>query len=173
MKRLFSAAMAIAALGFAAGCGGASAPRDTAPGDLTGSGVSTEIAPTASASSGPSASSASSGGGGGHTEGSDPPGVPGSPIIYDHTRLGASPAIAKAEIEGDIRNGCPGHGLCGVKVVITGSGECITSITHSPVKPGGTVTIKAVACKPEVTEETTTSESPVSTSEQPVATTSG
>ncbi|WP_410604636.1 hypothetical protein [Amycolatopsis sp. lyj-90] len=169
MKRLFSAAMAIAALGFAAGCGGASAPRDTAPADQTTGGVTTEIAPTASAGS---TSSASSGGGGGHTEDSKPPGVPGSPIIYDHTRLGAAPAIAQSDIQGDIRKAC-GPGLCGVKVVVVGEGECTASITHSPVKPGGTVTIKAKVCPPEVTEETTTSESPASTSEQPTETTSG
>lgn len=167
MKRLFSAVATIAALGFAAGCGGTSAPRDTAPADLTGTGATTEIAPTASASSQPP------GGGGGRTEDSEPPGVPGSPITYDHTRLGASPPIAKSDIEGDIRRGCPGGGLCGVKVVISGLGECISTITHSPVKPGGTVTIRAVACKPEVTEESTTSESPSSTSEQPSETTSG
>ncbi|WP_181775271.1 hypothetical protein [Amycolatopsis pittospori] len=167
MKRLFSAAMAIAALGFTAGCGGASRPRDTAPGDSTAdSGVTTETAPTASSSSSPPAK------GGGRTEDPAPPGVPGSPIVYDHTRLGASPPIAKSDIEGDIRKAC-GADLCGVKVVITGSGECVSSITRSPVEPGGTVTIKAVECKPEVTEETTTSESPASTSEQPTETTSG
>jgi hypothetical protein len=129
--------------------------------------VTTETAPTAYSSSSPPP-----GQGGGRTEGTDPPGVPGSPIVYDHTRLGASPPIAKSDIEGDIRKAC-GADLCGVKVVITGAGECISSITHSPVKPGGTVTIKAVECKPEVTEETTTSESPASTSEQPTETTSG
>ncbi len=166
MKRLFSAAMAIAALGFTAGCGGASAPRDTAPADQTSGGVTTEIAPTASAGS---TSSASSGGGGGHTEDSKPPGVPGSPIIYDHTRLGAAPKTAKSEIEGDIREVC-GPKLCGVKVVIVGSGECTASITRPPVKPGGTVTIKAKACAPE---ETTTSESPASSSEPPAETPSG
>ncbi len=170
MKRLFGTAMAIAALGCAAGCGGASAPRDTAPADLTGSGgVSTEIAPTASA--GPT-SSASSGGGGGHTEDSDPPGVPGSPIKDDHTRLGATPGTAKSGIEDDIRQVC-GANLCGVRVVITGSGECVGFITHSPVKRGGTVEVKAVGCTPEVTEETTTSESPVSTGGQPAETTTG
>ncbi|WP_037306372.1 hypothetical protein [Amycolatopsis orientalis] len=167
MKRLLSTAMAIAVLGFTAGCDGTSAPRDTAPADATtDSGVTTETAPTASSITAPP------GQGGGHTRDPGPPGVPGSPIVYDHTRLGASPPIARSEIEGDIRKVC-GPKLCGVKVVITGSGECISSITHSPVKPGGTVTIKAVACKPEVTEETTTSESPASTGEQPTETTSG
>ncbi|MBB5857270.1 hypothetical protein ACFQ05_30680 [Amycolatopsis umgeniensis] len=169
MKRLFSATMAIAALGFATACGGTSAPRDTAPADVsTESGVTTEVAPTASAGS---TSSASSGGGGGHTDG-PAPGVPGSPIIYDHTRLGAAPTIAQSDIRGDIRKAC-GPSLCGVKVVVVGKGECTASITHSPVKPGGTVTIKAVECKPEVTEETTTSESPVSTGEHPTETTAG
>ncbi|WP_409492592.1 hypothetical protein [Amycolatopsis sp. cmx-11-12] len=165
MKRLFSAMMAIVALGFTAGCGDTSTPRDTAPADLTtDSGVTTEVAPTAS-------SGATSGGGGGRTD--DPkPGVPGSPIIYDHTRLGAAPKTAKSDIEDDIRKVC-GPKLCGVKVVIVGSGGCTASITLSPVKPGGTVTVKAKACAPEVTEETTTSESPASTSEQPAETTSG
>ncbi|MFC9256963.1 hypothetical protein [Amycolatopsis thailandensis] len=169
MKRLFSAVMAIAALGFTAACGGTSTPRDTAPADQTSGGVTTEVAPTASA--GP-ASSASSGGSGGHTDDPAPPGVPGSPIVYDHTRLGAAPETAKSDIEGDIRKVC-GPRLCGVKVVITGSGDCTASITHSPVKPGGTVTVKAKACAPEVSEETTSSESPVSSSEAPAETTSG
>ncbi|WP_414937770.1 hypothetical protein [Amycolatopsis sp. cmx-11-51] len=169
MKRLISAMTAIAALGFTSGCGGASPPRDTAPADLTtGSGVTTEIAPTASAGS---TSSTSSGGGGGHTD--DPtPGVPGSPIIYDHTRLGAAPETAKSAIEGDIRKVC-GPRLCGVRVIVVGEGECTASITRSPVKPGGTVTIKAKACAPEVTEETTTPESPVSSSEPATETKSG
>lgn len=166
MKRLFSAMMAIAALGLVAACDGAPTPRDTAPADLTtDSGVTTEVAPTASSGA------TSSGGGGGRTD--DPkPGVPGSPIIYDHTRLGAAPKTAKSDIEDDIRKVC-GPKLCGVKVVIVGSGDCTASITLSPVKPGGRVTVKAKACAPEVTEETTTSESPASTSEQPAETTSG
>ncbi|WP_410655016.1 hypothetical protein [Amycolatopsis sp. lyj-112] len=167
MKRLLSAVAMIAALGLAAGCGGTSAPRDTAPADQTGTGVATETAPTASASSQPS------GEGGGRTENPERPGVPGSPITYDHTRLGASPPIAKSDIEDDIRRGCPDGSLCGVKVVINGLGECISTITHSPVKPGGTVTIRAVACKSEVTEESTTSESPSPGNEQPGETTSG
>ncbi|MEU3623084.1 hypothetical protein BS329_32215 [Amycolatopsis coloradensis] len=168
MKRLFSAMTAMVALGFTAGCDGTSAPRDTAPADQTGGGVTTEVAPTASAGS---TASASSGGGGGHTDGPKP-GVPGSPIIYDHTRLGAAPETAKSNIQGDIRKVC-GPNLCGVKVVIVGKGDCTASITLSPVKPGGTVTVRAKACAPEVTEEATTSESPASTSEQPTETTSG
>ncbi|GHH09559.1 hypothetical protein GCM10017790_17770 [Amycolatopsis oliviviridis] len=131
--------------------------------------MTTEIAPTASA--GPT-SSASSGGNGGRTDDPDRPGVPGSPIIYDHTRLGAAPETAKSDIEGDIRKVC-GPKLCGVRVVITGSGDCTASITLSPVKPGGTVTVEAKACASEVTEETTTSESPASSSEPPAETTSG
>ncbi|EMD28718.1 hypothetical protein [Amycolatopsis azurea] len=169
MKRLFSAAMVIAALGFATACGGTSTPRDTAPADQTGGSVTTELAPTASAGS---TSSTSSGGGGGHTDDPAPPGVPGSPIIYDHTRLGAAPETAKSDIEGDIRKVC-GPKLCGVKVVISGKGDCTASITLSPVKPGGTVTVKARACPSEVTEESTTSESPASSSEPPAETTSG
>ncbi|KZB79458.1 hypothetical protein [Amycolatopsis regifaucium] len=168
MKRLLSTVMAIAALGFATGCDGTSAPRDTAPADVTGGGVTTEVAPTAS-----TGSTTSSGGGGGRTEDpGPPPGVPGSPIEYDHTRIGAEPKIAKSDIEGDIRKAC-GPGLCGVKVVITGKGDCTAHITPSPVKPGGRVTVTAAPCKTEVTEETTTSENPPSSSEQPGQTTSG
>ncbi len=168
MKRLFSAAMVIAAFGLA-GCGGAAVPRDTAPADMTtDGGVTTEIAPTATASGGGPAPESQ---GGGRPKDPDPPGAPGSPIKYDHTLLQSTPKIAKGEIEDDIREVC-GANLCDVKVLIDGSGECITSITLSPVKPGGTVTIKAVECKPDITTEPST-ESPGSTSDQPTETTSG
>lgn len=164
MKRLFSAATAIAALTLA-GCDGASAPRDTAPADeTTGGSVTTQIAPTASSQPGEPAPAVPRGGG--HTDDPDQPGVPGSPISYDHTRLGASPGIAQSDIRGDIKKVC-GANLCGVKVLVTGEGDCISSITESPVKPGGTVKIQAVPCKPEVTEEATTSESQAPASEQP------
>ncbi len=70
------------------------------------------------------------------------PGVPGSPITYDNTLLGASPESAKESIEGEIGGKC-GPDLCGVRVVTRprGSEGCVSEISPMPVDPGGTVTV--------------------------------
>ncbi|MFJ8916461.1 hypothetical protein [Amycolatopsis sp. NPDC102389] len=168
MKRLFSAAMAIAVLGFAAACGGASTPRDTAPADLTtDSGVTTETAPTASsdtATTGPAP-------GPRRTEEPRPPVVPGSPIAYNSDLLGTDPATAKDAIEQNLERLCKSPRRCGVSVAIVGAGNCIRSIGPNPVAPGKTITIRARACETETTDES--SVPPKSRSEQPSETTSG
>jgi len=149
MKRLFSVAMAIAALGFATACGGTSAPRDTAPGDLTtDSGVTTETAPTATSEPPPT--------GPGPTKDSPPPGVvPGSPIRYNSDLLGTDPATAKNAIEQNLERLCKSPRRCGVSVVIADeeAGNCIRSIGPNPVYPGKTITVRARACETETTEE--------------------
>ncbi|UQS23776.1 hypothetical protein L1857_13520 [Amycolatopsis thermalba] len=96
------------------------------------------------------------------TSKSEPPGVPGSPIDYDSTLLLAGVAGARAEILATLREEC-GPGLCGVKVVVSGRGECAASIGPDPVLPGGTITIRAKPC--ETTEETTAAESTPDTAE--------
>lgn len=158
MKRLFGTALAIAALGFAAACGGTSTPRDTAPGDLTtDSGVTTETAPTASSEAIP-------------TKDSPPPGVvPGSPIRYNSDLLGTDPETAKGAIEQNLERLCASSRRCGVSVVIADeeAGNCIRSIGPNPVRPGKTITIRARAC------ETESSAPSKSESEQPSETTSG
>ncbi|MFD6069839.1 MULTISPECIES: hypothetical protein [Amycolatopsis] len=158
MKRLFGTAMAIAALGFAAACGGTSTPRDTSPSEVT-----TETAPTASSDIGPT--------GGPDTEDSRPPVVPGSPIRYNSDLLGADPDTAKSAIEQDLERLCKSSRRCGVSVVIAGEGDCIRSIRPNPVNPGRTITIQAKACATETTEES--SAPPKSESEQPSGTPSG
>ncbi|AIG77691.1 Conserved putative secreted protein [Amycolatopsis japonica] len=165
MKRLFSVAMAIATLGFATACGGTSAPRDTAPGDLTtDSGITTETAPTASSDAPPT--------GPGPTKDSPPPGVvPGSPIRYNSDLLGTDPATAKDAIEQNLERLCKSSRRCGVSVVVVGEGNCIRSIGPNPVYPGKTITIRARACETETTEES--SAPPKSESSQPTETTGG
>ncbi|RSN11293.1 hypothetical protein DMC63_29755 [Streptomyces sp. WAC 05977] len=159
MKRLFGTALAIAALGFAAACGGAPTPRDTAPGDLTtDSGVPTETAPTASSEVVP-------------TKDSPPPGVvPGSPIKYNSDLLGTDPATAKDAIEQNLERLCASSRRCGVSVVIAdkAAGNCIRSIGPNPVRPGRTITIRARACETESSAPPSKSES-----EQPSETTGG
>ncbi|WP_410649562.1 hypothetical protein [Amycolatopsis sp. cmx-4-54] len=156
MKRLFSVAMAIAALGFAAACGGTSTPRDTAPGELT-----TETAPTASSEATPTD--------GPDTDRSRPPVVPGSPIRYNSDLLGTDPATAKSAIEQNLERLCKSSRRCGVSVVIAdaNAGNCIRAIGPNPVQPGKTITIRARAC------ETESSAPSKSESEQPSETTSG
>lgn len=162
MKRLFSAMMAIAALGLVAACDGASTPRDTAPADLTtDSGVTTEVAPTAS-SGGPAP---------GPTDEPRPPVVPGSPIKYNSDLLDTDPATAKNAIEQELADLCKSRRRCGVSVVIAGKGDCIRSIGPNPVYPGKTITIRARACETETTEQSSTP--PKSESEKPSETTSG
>ncbi|MFC3455283.1 hypothetical protein [Amycolatopsis speibonae] len=174
MKRLFSAAMAIAALGFAAACGGASTPHDTDPADpTTDTGVTTEIAPTASPEE-------SSPGGltprpgtarGGHTEEPRPPVVPGSPIKYNSDLLGTDPDTAEKAIGQNLEDLCKSPRRCGVSIVTAGKGHCIRSIGPNPVYPGKTITIQARLCETETTEE---SQSPSkSESGKPSETTSG
>lgn len=70
------------------------------------------------------------------------PGVPGSPIRYDSTLLGASPEVAKSSIEAELAAQC-GPDLCGVRVVLRprGTEGCISEISPMPVDPGGTVTV--------------------------------
>ncbi|RSN62615.1 hypothetical protein DMH01_08085 [Amycolatopsis sp. WAC 04182] len=154
MKRLFGTTMAIAALGFAAACGGASAPRDTAPSEVT-----TETAPTASSDPAPTD--------GPDTDRSRPPLVPGSPIRYNSDLLGTDPATAKSAIEQNLERLCESSRRCGVSVVIAGEGNCIRSIRPNPVNPGKTITIQARAC---ATESPAPSKSE---SEPPSGTTSG
>ncbi|MBE1578080.1 hypothetical protein ACFORH_16635 [Amycolatopsis roodepoortensis] len=158
MKRLFGTALVIAALGFAAACGGASTPRDTAPGDLTtDSGVPTETAPTASSEVVP-------------TKDSPPPGVvPGSPIKYNSDLLGTDPETAKRAIEQNLERLCESSRRCGVTVVIADkeAGNCIRSIGPNPVRPGKKITIQARTC------ETESSAPSKSESEQPSETTGG
>ncbi|RSN34968.1 hypothetical protein DMC61_05925 [Amycolatopsis sp. WAC 04169] len=160
MKRLFSAAMAIVALGFAAACGGTSTPRDTAPGDLTtDSGITTETAPTASSEATP-------------TKDSPPPGlVPGSPIRYNSDLLGTDPETAKGAIEQNLERLCKSSRRCGVTVEVVGEGACIRSIGPNPVYPGKTIKIRAKACETGTTEES--SAPPKSESTPPSETTGG
>jgi predicted small lipoprotein YifL len=151
MKRLLSTMMAIAALGFAAGCGGATAPRDTAPADLTtDSGVTTETAPAASSGATTTDGNAP---GPRRTEEPRPPVVPGSPIKYNSDLLGTDPATAKNAIEQNLADLCKSSRRCGVSVVITGEGNCIRSIGPNPVPPGGRIVILARTCKTETTKE--------------------
>ncbi|UMP03706.1 hypothetical protein [Amycolatopsis sp. EV170708-02-1] len=157
MKRLFSVAMAIAALGFTTACGGTSAPRDTAPGDLTtDSGITTETAPTATSEPPPT--------GPGPTKDSPPPGVvPGSPIRYNSDLLGTDPATAKDAIEQHLERLCKSSRRCGVSVEIVGEGKCIREIGPNPVQPGKTIKIRAKACETETTEESSAPPKPEST----------
>ncbi|OXM49452.1 hypothetical protein [Amycolatopsis alba] len=171
MKRLFSAVAAIAALGFAAGCGGASPPRDTAPADLTtDSTVTTETAPTAS-SGAATTDGPAPGPTGGHTEEPRPPIVPGSPIKYNSDLLGTDPDTAERAIGQNLEDLCKSARRCGVSIVTTGKGHCIRSIGPNPVRPGGTITIQARLCETEIPEES--SSQPKSESEKPSETTSG
>ncbi|WET82270.1 hypothetical protein P3102_14220 [Amycolatopsis sp. QT-25] len=167
MKRLISTAIAIVALGFTVACGGASAPRDTAPADLTtDSTVTTETAPTASSEVVPTAP-------GPRTEEPRPPVVPGSPIRYNSDLLGTDPATAKNAIEQNLADLCKSPRRCGVSVVIAdaSAGDCIRGIGPNPVHPGKTITIRARACAPETTEES--SAPPKSESIEPSETTGG
>jgi len=85
--------------------------------------------------------------GGGDSGGEpDPPGVPGSPITYDHTVKQAGPEGARADIVSKISAQC-GPDLCGVSVVHAGTGDCVLSITPPPVQPGGTVTLELGDCE--------------------------
>ncbi|WP_410579206.1 hypothetical protein [Amycolatopsis sp. lyj-108] len=168
MKRLISAAIAIAALGFTAACGGASTPRDTAPADLTtGSEVTTETAPTASSEAAPT------GPGPRRTEERRPPVVPGSPIKYNSDLLGTDPTTAKNAIEQNLADLCKSPRRCGVSVVIPNpdAGDCILSIGPNPVLPGKTIKIVARSCTTETTEES--SAPPKSESTEPSETTGG
>ncbi|RSN34384.1 hypothetical protein DL990_11965 [Amycolatopsis sp. WAC 01416] len=168
MKRLFGTAIAIAALGFTAACGGASAPRDTAPADLTtGSEVTTETAPTASSEAAPTAP------GPRRTEEPRPPVVPGSPIRYNSDLLGTDPTTAKNAIEQNLADLCKSPRRCGVSVVIAdaSAGDCIRSIGPNPVHPGKTITIRARSCTTETTEESSAPPKPEST--EPSETTGG
>ncbi|MFI7116148.1 hypothetical protein [Amycolatopsis sp. NPDC049868] len=169
MKRLFSAAMAIAALGFATACGGTSTPRDTAPGDLTtDSGITTETAPTASSEATPTGPGTDRG----PTKDSPPPGVvPGSPIKYNSDLLGTDPTTAKGAIEQNLERLCKSSRRCGVSVTIVGEGNCIRSIGPNPVRPGKTITIRARTCETETTEQS--SAPPKSESTKPSETTGG
>ncbi|MGC7100969.1 hypothetical protein ACPZ19_40375 [Amycolatopsis lurida] len=77
----------------------------------------------------------------------EPPDIPGGPIDYDNTRTGGgrSPKEVKADMEGQLSDKC-GPKLCGVKVVIAGSGKCTESVTPRPVRAGGRITVLARAC---------------------------
>ncbi|WP_039921945.1 hypothetical protein [Amycolatopsis decaplanina] len=172
MKRLFSAAMAIAALGFAAACGGGSTPRDTAPADLTtdSGATTTETAPTASSESA-SPSESAPGTTSGHPGESRPPVIPGSPIRYNSDLLNAEPATAKNAIEQNLADLCLSPRRCGVSVVIAGKGDCIRAIGPNPVYPGKTITIQTRACETETTGESSAPPKPESA--KPSETTSG
>ncbi|MEV7549006.1 hypothetical protein AB0N89_05210 [Amycolatopsis sp. NPDC089917] len=174
MKRLFSAVTAIAALGFAAACGGASTPRDTTPADpTTDSGVTTETAPTAS-SDAASTDGTTPGPGtdrGGQTEEPRPPVVPGSPIKYNSDLLGTDPDTAQSAIQQNLDDLCGTPRRCGVSVVIKGKGHCVRSIGPNPVYPGKTITVQARLCETETTEESPSPSKPESG--KPSETTSG
>ncbi|AXB42830.1 hypothetical protein [Amycolatopsis albispora] len=90
----------------------------------------------------------------------EPPDIPGGPIDYDNTRTGGgrSPQDVQADMEGQLADQC-GRNRCGVKVVISGSGDCVASVTPRPVRPGGRITVKAKAC---IDDEKPPSEEPES-----------
>ncbi|MBN6039597.1 hypothetical protein [Amycolatopsis sp. 195334CR] len=89
------------------------------------------------------------GGTGGAEVTDEPPDIPGGPIDYDNTRTGGgrSPAEVKEDMEGQLADHeqC-GRNRCGVKVVISGKGDCVESVTPRPVKPGGRITVLARPC---------------------------
>jgi hypothetical protein len=143
MRRTRIGALIILACVAAGGCGDGSTSTDDPP-----PGGASEVDSTATHDgSGLNSGGADSGGdnGGGGVDGGEP-GVPGSPIDYDHTVKQAGPQGAKDDIESKIRAQC-GPDLCGVNVVYAGKGPCVLSITPPPVHSGGTVTLKLGDCE--------------------------
>jgi hypothetical protein len=136
---------------FVTGCGGPSVPGDPAGEDVTTSAESPDdpASPTAEPPPPPPPPEKPDG-----PEPGSKPGVPGSPIDYDSTILGApggvSPKGAKANVEAELDeldDKCKTN-RCGIKIVINGSGACATSISPDPVYPGQTITIDTGPCPP-------------------------
>ncbi|UJW29500.1 hypothetical protein L3Q67_30260 [Saccharothrix sp. AJ9571] len=89
----------------------------------------------------------------------EPADVPRSPINYsdDIYGGGATPDEVRNALLGELATEC--ENSCGVKVVIEGSGNCVASITPSPVRPGGRIVVQARKCRP--------GEQPVEEAEKP------
>lgn len=155
-------------------CGSPDPADDGGPPGLPGGGTSDHTGtpgddPT-SDNSGSSDNSDSGKGGHGSTEVTDePPDIPGGPIDYDNTRTGGgrSPQDVQEDMRGQIADHC-GRTLCGVKVVISGKGDCVDSVTPRPVQPGGKITVHARKCiddeKPPSVEPSSESAEPESDS---------
>jgi len=150
MRRTSIGALIVLACLAVGGCGGGSTPSEDPPPS-----EASEVDSTTT-DDGSGGDDGDGSGDGGET---DLPGVPGSPITYDHTVLLAGPVGAKADVERRIRDHC-GADLCGVQVVYAGEGPCVLSITPPPVEPGGTVTLELGECEfpPEPEPEPDTGE---------------
>ena len=148
------------------GCGGSSTPEES-PASVTSS---SEVTGLPSITGGQEPASET---GNDPKENPDPPGVPGSPIDYDSTLLGApgiTPEGVKGSIEFDLEREC-GVNRCGVTVKIEGSGNCAVKIGPDPVRPGQTVTVVAGQCSSE--EGPPGSDSVTPTTEEEIPTSAG